>query len=271
MRHDDLTAWIEWQRAGGRSERTIRNRTGQVRIMCRVAGVEDPATVSSRDIIRWLAQCSDPSTRYTYYATMRAWCRWLIEQGLREDDPIPRVPTPKCPRGMPRPVAWSVIEKVLANPTSVRAYSFTVLASYAGLRCCEIAQVQGSDIDLERGWVFTSGKANQQAAVPLHPMVRRLAHGMESDAWWFPSPRGSGHVSAKAVSRTVSAAFRAVGSSASAHNCRHAYATQILHNCHDVRITQAALRHRALSSTAVYTAISNDELQAAVNALPWVG
>lgn len=269
MRHDDLTAWTEWQRAGGRSERTIRNRTGQIRIMCRVAGVDDPAAVTSRDIIRWLAQATDPSTRYTYYATMRAWCRWLIEQGLREDDPIPKVPTPKCPRGMPRPVAWSVIEKVLVNPTSVRAYSFTVLATFAGLRCCEIARVQGRDVDLERNWLFIIGKGNSQGGVPLHPMVRRLAHGMEPDTWWFPSVKG-GHVSAKAVSRTVSAAFDAVGSSATAHNCRHTYATQVLHNCHDVLITQQALRHRSLTSTQVYAGFDSNELRAAVNALPWI-
>lgn len=254
-------------RAGGLSERTVQTRTSQIRTLCRAVGEDDPAAITTGQLIDWLSVCVSPWTRRTYWSSARAWCDWLIRMGLREDDPSALLPAPKMPRGTPRPVAWAVIEKMLAEPASVRSYSYVALAAYTGLRVHEIAKFRGEDVDVEVGWLFVDGKGARRAALPLHPVIARLAIGMDPVGYWFPGACG-GHVRPQAVSRTIRAALERVGSHASAHALRHAFGSQVLRNSHDIRVTQLLLRHQSLSSTQVYTEVSDADMVAAVNALP---
>lgn len=266
MRTYDLDRWAQWMRACGCTRKTVSIRLGQVRTLCRSVGLDDPAKVTTSQLVEWLARCENGWTRQTYWASAHAWCRWLMEMGIRVDDPLARIPRPRAPQAVPRPVGWDVVNKVLADPPSVRAYAYVVLAAFAGLRAHEIAKVCGADVD-EAGWLYVEGKGGQRAAVPLHPMVRRLAFGMDPVEYWFPGT-DHGHVNAKAVSRTLS---RALGRSGTGHMLRHTFGTAVMQSTHDLRVTQELMRHRAAKSTAIYTQVTDRDKVAAIRSLPWVG
>lgn len=266
MHDDGLTAWAQWMRAFGRTERTIITRVSQVARMCRVTGLNDPTDVCATHIIAWLAQCSNPWTRYTYASSVWAWCTWLVETGRRVENPTVKLPKPRSPRGVPRPVRWSVIDQVLANPPSVRAYVYVALAAYAGLRVHEIAKVRGEDADVESGWLFVEGKGGVLAAVPMHPVIANLAVGMPAAGWWFPGV-DAGHVHAHNVSLTVSKALHRHGSDGTAHRLRHSFGTEVLRSSRDLRVTQELLRHQSPATTAVYTQVSDVDKVTAVNGL----
>lgn len=266
VRGDDLAAWALWMRAIGRSDRTVITRTGQVRRMCRVAGLDDPAAVATSDVVAWLATCSNAWTRYTYSSSVRAWCAWLVDAGIRDDDPTARLPKPRSPRGVPRPVPWSVIDTLMADPPSVRCYAYVALAAYAGLRVHEIAKVRGEDVDTEAGWLYVDGKGGVHAAVPLHPVLGILAQGMPPAGWWFPGV-DAGHVRAHNVSLTVSKALHRHSGDGTAHRLRHSFGTEVLRSSRDLRVTQELLRHQSPATTAVYTQVSDMDKVAAVNRL----
>lgn len=266
--HASVEEWAAYMRAAGSSEDTVRTRTSGVETLRRYSGLADPREVATRHIIAWLGACESSWSRRTYFVTVRRWCDFLLATGQREDDPCEGVPRPRQPRGIPRPVSERVVRKVLLDPPGHRAYAYVALASFAGLRVSEIARVRGEDV--AGSWLFVCGKGQQQAWIPLHPVLQTLAKGMPEVGFWFPGVH-DGHVAPATVSQVIRAAFRGVGSGATAHQCRHLLGSSVLHATGNTRLAQRALRHESLTSTQIYTEVTNAELEAAIAHLPWAG
>lgn len=266
--HPSLDEWGDWMRAAGMTEATVLTRTKGIRTLCAHVKLDDPREITSRHLIAWLGACRSPWTRQTYWFTARQWCAWLVATGVRDDDPTVRLPRPRQPRSLPRPVSDVVIGKLLRDPPGRRAYAYVVLAVFAGLRVHEIAKVAGEDVDAVGGWLYVLGKGGSNAVVPMHPAVADLARGMPEVGYWFYGVR-DGHVCADSVSRVIANALRSVGSRAQPHQLRHSFATAIQRSTHDLRVTQELMRHELPSSTAIYTQVTNADKVAAIESLPW--
>jgi site-specific recombinase XerD len=85
--------------------------------------------------------------------------------------------------------------------------------------------------------------------------------------WWFPG-RSGGHVTADVVTVDVGRLFHRLGITGSIHRMRHVYATRLIRSGAHIRRVQRLMRHRTLETTAVYTAVDEDELRDAIYALP---
>lgn len=259
-----LGEWAAWMQAGGSSNKTVETRLAGVVSACRFTGTCDPESLTTRQIIRWLAQCRSPWTRRTYWTTIRAWHRWLLEQGLREDDPTERVPRPPQPKGVPRPAPTVSLGAVLETaPRRARAY--IELAAFQGLRVHEIAKLRGEDFEDEDLYVL--GKGGHQDVMPVHPLVQQLRRGFPVEGWWFPSATELGHVGPKAVSATISRAFHQAGYAVNAHMLRHWFGTHTLRTSRDLRVTQELMRHQSISSTQIYTEVARQSKWEAVRRL----
>ena len=266
--HSSLEDWAQWMRAVGSTDATVETRTKGIQSLLHHADIADPRQLQAGHVVAWLANQKSAWTRATYWSSAHMWFDFLTVHGVRDDDPMRRVPKPRQPRGVPRPVSERVVRKVLSDPPGHRAYSYTVLATYAGLRVHEIAKIRGEDVNWDTGWFFVLGKGNQEAWVPMHPLVKTLAQGMADVGFWFPG-RHHGHVSPDTVSRVIRNAFKAVGSSATPHQCRHLFGSAVLRSCGNARVAQQLLRHESLSSTQIYTKVSGAEMEEAVNGLGW--
>jgi integrase/recombinase XerD len=265
MRREVFDVWCQWMRAAGLAPKTVRTREAGISSLCTHANQPDPTQVTTFQIVAWLADSHAAWTRRTYWITARAWCQWMCDMNIRPDNPTEKMARPKVPRSVPRPVPLEIVRAVLSDPPSVRAYAYVALAAYAGLRVHEIAQIRGEDVDLEAGWLHVAGKGGQVAAVPLHPIVVTLAAGSPRHGYWFAS--GDGHVRPDAVTETVSKALHRVGYQGSAHALRHTFGTEIQRLVRDVRVTQELMRHQSVTSTQIYTEVSDRDMVAAVHAL----
>lgn len=266
--HESLDDWAQWMRAVGYTEATVTTRTKGIRTLQRHCGLSDPRLIQAPHVISWLADQGSPWSRATYWSSARTWFDHLIATRQRDDDPMELVPKPRQPKGVPRPVSERVVRKVLDAPPGHRAYAYVVMASYAGLRVHEIAKIRGEEIDWDTRWMFVCGKGNQEAWVPMHPIVQTLAQGMPDVGFWFPGTH-DGHVSSDSVSRVIRNAFKAVGSSATPHQCRHLFGSAVLRACGNARVAQQLLRHESLASTQIYTKVSGEDMEAAVGMLGW--
>jgi site-specific recombinase XerD len=140
-----------------------------------------------------------------------------------------------------------------------------VLALLAGLRVHEIAKIRGEDVS--RDGIYVKGKGGVEAVLPIHPDLWAMAQRYPRRGWWFPSHMG-GHVEGDTISAHVSALFGPLGIDGSTHRLRHVYGTRLLRSGVHVRRVQRLMRHGSLETTALYTAVDEDELQAAINLLP---
>ena len=267
MRHDRLDEWAEWMLMTGASDKTIRTRVQNIEGLTRHAGIQDPEMITTRHIVAWLArrELSD-WTRLTYWHSATAWGRGLLEREHRDVDPAAKLPRVKNPKSRPRPVPDEVIERMLADPRSTRAYAYTVLAVFQGLRVHEIAMFDGAWI--QGRWLWVRGKGNADDAIPVHPRTVRLAAGRPLAGYWFPGAM-NGHVRPVSVSATLRLALEAAGSDAKPHGLRHSYGTMLQRRVRNIRTTQQLMRHRSLAATQVYTLVSDRDMIEAIGTLDW--
>lgn len=262
--------WTQYLTALGQSPSTIRTYGNTIKAAARQAGVS-PEHLQRQHLIAFLGRPDlKPWTRSTYWNALRAWGRYLIEFGHRADDLTKGIPRPKSPDPVARPITDEAVSLLLSAKLSPRAHAYVRLALFAGLRVHEIAHLRAEDFDLAAGWLIVTGKGGRSAPVPIHAELVKLAERMPQTSWWFPSYTDPTRpVCAGAVSTTIKAALRMVGSTATAHQLRDTYATRVQRQCKDLRVTQTLLRHRSVRSTQKYTGVSDDDMQAAMLALDW--
>lgn len=267
MMHNELVEqYAQWMRSWAAADKTISARTRVAHSLLTEFGLG----FTAQDIQTYLARPKpngEDRSRWTvatYHAHLRSFCEYLVAAGHRDESPMTDVRKARRPKSLPRPLSEAELALVLATATG-RNRDWIVLALDAGLRAHEIAKVRGEDVT-QQG-IFVCGKDEVEAVLPDHPDIRAMAARYPSTGYWFPSPYG-GHIKSETVSATISVLFTSLGINGSIHRVRHNYGTRLLRAGVNIRRVQKLMRHANLETTALYTAVDEDELREAINLLP---
>jgi integrase/recombinase XerD len=277
MHHEHLTAltsilhfWRVWQEAQGLSERTISERAAVISRLVEFAAVH-PLQLTPLAIMTYVGQPSmSAATKGTYHATIRAYCKWLVQTDQRDDDPSLKTPTPKRPKGKPRPVYDNQLELMLATVNRRRTRTMILLGALAGMRVHEIAKIHGGDVNLANGVLTITGKGGLTEMVPLHDELLREAEQYPRDDFWFPAyakQTDRAHVSRQGVYAAIKGVMERAGVKGTPHQLRHWYGTALLNRGADVRIVQRLMRHQSLDTTAIYTLVTGRQEREAIDLL----
>lgn len=263
-----LRAWQAWQRGQGLSENTISNRESVMRHFFEETGA-GALTITSDQVIGFVGRRGlSKASRSTYHRYLSAYCRWLLRTDQRVDDPTVKTPTPQQPRGVPRPVGDTELPLIIAACTRLRTKMMVYLAAFQGLRVHEIAKFRGEDINIPEGKLTVLGKGGKLAVLPLHADVAQLAQHFPAKGYWFVAAPGAKEpIQPAAVTACIGRACKRAGFDLTAHQFRHWYATALLKSGVDVRLVQELLRHESLSTTQIYTKVSDEMLRQAMNGL----
>lgn len=252
--------WCAWMTAQGLSSRTIEERR-----MLFIRLRRNPLELTLTDLLTELGRDDlSNASRLTYLNHMRAFWTWAIKMEYTEVDMTKKLPAPKVKRGLPRPVTSDEFNALLDLPLRRRTRAMVLLCSYQGLRIHEAVKLEGQHIDHAAGVVKVRGKGGVYAELPLSDAVREFARLMPKDGYWFPSPKGIGHVSANSGSDLVGKAMRRAGVTGGPHRLRHWFGSTLLDRGVDVRVVQELMRHANLATTAIYTKVSNEKRTAAM-------
>jgi site-specific recombinase XerD len=150
------------------------------------------ATVTHRDVVRWLDSCKvGPRSRYACTSVLASFYGYLVREEYVELDPTLRVDRPRLGRYLPRPAAHEQIRYALAH-AEPRVAAMVALGAFAGMRRAEIAALRVEDLLLHREppVILVHGKSNRERLVPLHPeiLLALRRHGIPKTGWIFPSP-----------------------------------------------------------------------------------
>lgn len=260
---EPLLEYIEWMRAGDAPDSTLYLRSYHLRRFGSEYGLA-PYSVTSDDLVTYLAEQSQwgASTKRSMRSTLRSFYAWAHDAAKMPQNPALRLPKVKTPLGRPRPAPESSVA------SGQRAHDWRVrvmvqLAAYAGMRCCEIAQVSTDDLveDL-LGWsLVVHGKGRKVRVVPLRDEVAHVLRRMPS-GFIFPG-QDNGHLSASYVSKLIS---RDLPEGVTAHMLRHWFASRAyIAGGNDIRAVQELLGHASVATTQIYTAVEDSTLRRAVN------
>lgn len=255
-------------RAQSLSDRTINER---LRFIRQFMASTDTSS-GNRDaegITAFLAQEHlKPASRDTYYRTLRAWFTWQEKHQLINASPMEQVARPRIPPSTPRPAALLHVDRVLSSGIRGATRMKILLATWQGLRVHEIARFKGQYLDLANQTMTIPGKGGRIDVLPVHSTILDEAQFFPDYGYWFPSPLYPDRpVRADSVSTAISHAFARIDTDITAHQLRHTFATELLHQGVDIRIVQTLMRHESLATTARYTLVDIQQQRAAIATL----
>lgn len=240
---------------------------------CELAIGVDLIDATTKQLEHWLDTHSiQPRTLYCYISHLAAFYRWAQLDELTERDPTVRLIRPKVRIGLPRPIATEDLRLLIDQAPTTEVTAMLFLAGHAGLRCMEIAALDGPEVMDRRTppVVFvTAGKGGKQRIVPIgNALIDALrSHGIPFTGPVFRKSNGDRH-EAWGVSHILRHHMRACGVIASAHQLRHAFATEFYRQSgNDLRMTQEVMGHSSPTTTSIYTAWSQDRAAQVVQTL----
>lgn len=286
----DYLEYLELER--NVSQRTIRNYDHYLKRFLDFAGDIEPADINL-DLVRkyrlYLSRYTDPETgvqlkRKTqnyFMIALRSFLRYLSRQDITS------LSAEKVELGEQEPSPLKVLdeeslERLLAAPditeeTGLRDKAILEMLFSTGLRVSELASLNRDQINFERKEFGVVGKGGKQRLVFLSdsaaewlkkylncrtddfkPLFIRYQGRMD------PSDEGENmRLTTRSIERTVEKYVKQSGLviKATPHTLRHNFATDLLINGADIRSVQEMLGHSNISTTQIYTHITNKQLR----------
>lgn len=207
---------------------------------------------------------------------VRGFYKFLIQDGYLQLDPSVNIESPKSWQSLPKFLAPEEVERLLSTPdpstnTGLRDKAMLEVLYATGLRVSELAGLTMSNINFDLGFVTVFGKGGKERAVPLgltaiewtrkYLAARARSALPKTTRALFVSDGGS-PLTRQALWRiVVSLGERAAIGHVTPHLLRHSFATHLLENGADLRSVQMMLGHSDISTTQIYTHITNERLR----------
>ena len=224
-----------------------------------------------------------PKSIARQFAAIRMFHRFMLDEGLRTDNPTSFIDGVKVPSGIPKALSEEEVELLLNAVTgvdslAVRDRALLEFLYATGSRVSEACGLSMSDVDMESNVARVFGKGSKERIVPFgrhakealetwlgaggRPMLcpQQWAKRDHADAV-FLGVRGT-RLSRQAAWGIVRkyAMLAGIKSELSPHVLRHSCATHMLVHGADLRIVQELLGHASVSTTQVYTKVDNEVL-----------
>lgn len=208
---------------------------------------------------------------------VRGFYRFLLQDGHIKTDPSANVESPKPWQSLPHFLAAEEVERLLAAPDSttdlgLRDKAMIEVLYATGLRVSEIVRLTAGDLNLELGFLTVIGKGDKERVVPLGRSAvdwtrrylisrSRLTGDRKAVNSLFVTDTGTPLTRQQFWRILVNYGEEAGIGHISPHVLRHSFATHLLENGADLRSVQMMLGHSDISTTQIYTHITNERLR----------
>ena len=214
-------------------------------------------------------------------AALRRFYGFLMDDGLRTDDPSSWLPKPRLQRPLPKILdadevasMFAAVEEKAASdePLALRNLVLLEFLYGSGLRATELVSLPRRAVRPGQPFLMMRGKGDKERLVPVsarttEAVQRWLPHVDGGSVWLFPS--GKSHLSRVRLFQLVRAMAAMAGIApdrVSPHVLRHAFATHLLAGGADLRVLQSLLGHADIATTQIYTHVDAARLVELVNA-----
>jgi len=230
------------------------------------------------DLRKWIASLSReglaPTSIARAVSATRGFYKFLMLDGHIKNHPAEDLDTPQRFAYLPKFLTEDEINRLLAAPDitteeGIRDRAVLEIMYATGLRVSELVNLKTADVDLLAGLVVCYGKGNKQRRVPLgksaiHWLQQYAAvkagYGKQTSPYIFLQ-RGRPFTRQIAWAMIKRHAETAGMKNVSPHTLRHSFATHLLQHGADSRSVQALLGHSDISTTQIYTHITDIHLR----------
>lgn len=216
-------------------------------------------------------------------AATKSFFHFLRDEGIITDDPTLKLESPKVKKHLPKAISIEDVERLLAEPTKsdtpkgLRDTALLETLYATGLRVSEVVSLNVEDVDLETGTIYCIGKGDRERVVPVYDQAATtIAAYLERgrpplvrdnvEKALFLNHRGE-RLTRQGLWLIIKQYVEAVGieGDVTPHTLRHSFATHMLHGGAKLRDVQKLLGHANISTTQIYTQVTQDHLREAYN------
>ena len=244
----------------------------------RVVTLKNIDGIIIRGYLGFLHRQNKKTTIARKLAAIRSFFKFLVKQGIIDQNPAELILTPKQDKTIPTYLSVDEMFRLLDSIQTDtllglrnRAIFETLYSS--GIRVAELAGLNFSDLDFSSEVVRVLGKGNKQRIIPIgqkalkaiaayrERLSRQVDSGVLKEGALFLN-RYNKRLTARSIARILRKLIDAVGlmTPVSPHALRHSFATHMLDSGADLRVVQELLGHKSLSTTQQYTHVSIDRL-----------
>ena len=241
---------------------------------------------SKETIIAWMADMRErnlaPASIKRRIACLKVICRWLEDEERISDSPFHRLrATVRLPRRLPRNLSQDELMSLFGardvlggKEPEFRAATLSLALEIlftTGIRVGELCSIQLNDLDLNDGVITIQGKGNRERRVFLvdaeikelvRAYIKRRTETLPRTDTLLVTRRGT-PVTPDHIRKSLHRHIEGLGFSRkiTPHMLRHTAATQLLENGVDIRFVQKLLGHASISTTEIYTHVSDAKLR----------
>lgn len=238
---------------------------------------KDLLLVDKKDIEKYIRSLNKSSKTISHIiSSLKSFYNYYMRMGNIKSNPTDEIDRPKIEKKIPEFLTLEEVSNLLNfevnNEFEARNKAILELLYSSGLRISELTSLELSNIDLDECLVRVMGKGSKERIVPLgdyaidalkeyiyfyRPMLNK-----NNSSYVFLNNRG-GVLSRQFIFKVIKEECikKGIRKNVSPHTLRHTFATHLLKNGADLRIIQELLGHENLSTTQIYTHLTNDKLK----------
>ena len=213
-------------------------------------------------------------------SSLKSYFKYLESEGIIKNNFMRLISNPKLEKTLPNYLNYEDLEKLLSFPDRSNKYGLRdalilEMLYSSGIRVSELANMKLSDINFKERKILILGKGNKERYVYYGSECERLL-----DEYLKKDHRNSPYLligkrtdklNEREIRSIVTENAKKAGTRVhvTPHTLRHTYATHMLNDGADLKSVGDLLGHESLSTTQIYTHVSNERLrQVYLNAHP---
>lgn len=218
------------------------------------------------------------TTKARKIASSRAFFEFLLDEGKIDQNPTENVSSPRIGRSLPKALSIADVDSLLnhpfeKSPEGFRDKAMLELTYASGIRVSELVSLDLDDIDLDEGFIRCFGKGSKERIVPVYKsaveaissylyQARPELSSSKSERAVFLNKRGA-RLTRQGFWLILKKLAARVGISTNItpHMIRHSFATHLLHGGAPIRHVQELLGHSSITTTQVYTHLTNEHVR----------
>ncbi|MEO5358112.1 MAG: site-specific tyrosine recombinase XerD [Nitrospirae bacterium YQR-1] len=245
-----------------------------------ISGInESLETFKRQDIVGFVEQSKDNQYSITsicrFISTIRTFCKFLVVERIREDDPAETIRLPKKWDTVPKALSFedvlSILDARVSGKMVLRDKAMLELLYASGLRVSELVNVEVDRVNFQAGFLTITGKGSKDRIVPMNPRallcIKEYMAGLRQDLlkgktspYLFLNYKGE-VMTRQRFWQTLKNYGKAAAVELTPHTLRHCFATHLLDGGADLRSVQKMLGHADISTTQIYTKVTTERIK----------
>lgn len=211
-----------------------------------------------------------------HISSLRSFFKYLMSENKIKNNPTTLISNPKVLKKLPKYINYEDIEKILNTPDlktdiGIRDALILELLYVTGIRVGELVNIKLKDININEKNIKILGKGNKERIIMFgsralyllnkYMKIRNIFIKYDND-YLILSKTGR-QINSREIRYIIDRISKQAGidMNISPHTFRHTFATHMLNEGADLRSVQELLGHENLSTTTIYTHLSNEKLR----------